>query len=648
MKKALSSFVIISNSLNNGQDSITAFIPFMVRLFDLKNYASVDVETICKDFIEEYGIQIPRHPTETILNRMKPKYLLKEHGKIFIKKDEIQKSTQKIDLEKETRKYNSLLEDFIKFCQDFQKPIVVSRDEADILFTSFLKDHDLDIIFAAYLEENISIIPDGDEVKDPDKIYLLNKYVNSLLQKGGEYAEYLVDSAIGHKYASLILYREFSNIRGKGACANYYLDVGILFDLTGINRVFRKRAAEDFLSMLRAKGSSLWIFAHSYEEFLRIIEGCLKWIENDYYDPAKASRALQHFKDEGYGIAEIQLFISQISDVLEKNQIKTQPRLNPNIDEEYQIGREELQNIILGIYNSNGRTFEVDDKDDTLEMDLKSIENIYKLRRGRIPINLNETTHVLITSNPGLAYASTKFEQIEKKRDYFSIPTVLTDTFVGTAIWVQEPTMLAKEFNRSKLISYTNAVLQPRAMVMNRFAQEVERAKNNELNPISEESANLLLTAGLARTLLADKILGDSNRITAQTPYEIMTDLKKALVADAQEKANAAIRDSETDRMGRKVAEEELDVQTQHITRIVNTTALWGKRGVIFSLTILTIIFYSISELQEPKTLLVKWGGIALAVIFALSGISILIAGEKTENWIRHNLRKVLLPSEKK
>jgi hypothetical protein len=646
MNNALTSFVIISNSLNKGVDSIEALVPFVLRLIDVKNYSSVSVETVCKDFADEYGLQIPRHPMETIINRMRPRYIKKEARKIVINKEEIRKRIETIDFEQAHKRYNWLLENFIDFCRNYSTPIEVSREEADNLFISLLKGHDADIIFAAYVseDETESLIPDTVEIDDSDKIYLLNKYVNGLLQKGGEYAEYLIDSAVGHKFASVLLYREFSNVRGTGACANYYLDVGILFDLTGINQAFRKKAAEDLLSVLREKGSSLWIFRHNYEEFRRIVEGTLNWIENHSYDAAKASRTLQHFKDEGYGIAEVRLFISQIDSVLERNHIKKGLLLDPNKSQIYQIERSDLQKTILEVYNSNGKLFDFEDREDTLELDELSIENIYKLRKGSAPTILNDAGHVFLTTNTGLAFASNKFEQVTLERGYFTIPAVLTDTFVGTFVWIQEPTKLAKEFNRSKMISFTNAALQPRASLMNKFALEVNRAKKNELNPISSESAYLLLTSNLPRRLLADKTLGDPNRITAQTPYEVLAELEAELVAQEKRKTDAALKEAESERREKASAQKELRYQVENTKHVIDLLAQWGKWIFLALSIVLALIFYGIAEFGEQKSLLVKIMSYSLSVIILFSGITIAALGKQVENWIRTKLTKLLLP----
>lgn len=643
MKKALSSFAIIKNSFDEGEDYIGAFIPLVVMLFEVKNYRMVEIETVCKDFETEYGLRVPRHPMETILNRMKPRFVTKTDGKVKVNQGEIRKRAQTIDFRQERQKYEWLLENFINFCKDFQTPVEISHEEADQLFLAFLKEHDLDVVFAIYGDEHTSILPSETKFAEPDKRYLINRYVNLIMQEGGEYAKYLIDSAVGHNYASTILYREFSNVRGKGTCKNYYFDVGILFDIAGINKEFRKKAAEDFLAMLKKKGSSLFVFRHNYDEFLQIAESCINWIESKLYNPNKASRTLQFFKDEGYSAADLQLFISKIPGTLKKNHIEIVNTPDPNLAQEHQIGREDLKRTILEIYNSYGYFFDLEEKEDTLERDITSIESIYKLRKGMASTSLNNTSHVFVTTNAGLAYASTKFEQAEMKRGYFTIPAVLTDTFVGTVVWVQEPTGIVEEYNRSKLIAYTAAAIHPKANMMVKFAQVVERAKSDTVNPISEESALMLLESNLSRRLLADKTLGDSDRIAASTPYEVLEELKNYLVRQERLLTNQARQSLEIEKTEKERVASELNTQTTNIKNLIEVLSVRGRKIAVGALIIAAVIFYAFAEFYEPKPMLVKIIGYAISVASIISSIGIFALGEKAENYIRTRLTGLLL-----
>ncbi|NCS31873.1 hypothetical protein GW793_00060 [bacterium] len=643
MKKALSSFAIIKNSFDEGEDYIGAFVPLVVMLFDTKNYQVVEIETICKDFEIEYGLRVPRHPMETILNRMKPQFVTKTDGKVKVNQGEIRKRAQTIDFRQERKKYDWLLENFINFCKDFQTPVEISHDEADHLFLAFLKEHDIDVVFAIYEDEHTSILPADAEFSEPDKKYLINRYVNLIMQEGGEYAKYLIDSAVGHNYASTILYREFSNVRGKGTCKNYYFDTGIFFDIAGINKEFRKKAAEDFLAMLKNKGSSLFVFRHNYDEFLQIAENCLNWIESNYYDPNKASRTLQFFKDEGYSAADLQFFISKIPDILKKNHIEIATTLDPNLAQEYQIGREDLKRIILETYNSYGYFFDLEEKEDTLERDITSIERIYKLRKGMASTGLNNTSYVFVTTNAGLAYASAKFEKAEMKHGYFTIPPALTDTFVGTVIWVQEPTSVVEEYNKSKLIAYTAAAIHPKANMMVKFAQAVERAKSDTVNPISEESAMMLLESNLSRRLLSDKTLGDSNRITASTPYEVLEEMKNFLVRQEKVLTSQAKQSLEIEKTEKERIASELNTQTTNIKNLIEVLSVRGRKIFVGMLIAAAIIFYAFAEFYEPKPVLVKIISYVISVASIISSIGILAFGEKVETYIRTRLTGMLL-----
>jgi hypothetical protein len=77
VNRAFSSFALIKNSFDDGEDYIGAYVPLLLNLFMKKGYTRVVIETICEDFGIEYGFGIPRHPMETILNRMKSKYIKK-------------------------------------------------------------------------------------------------------------------------------------------------------------------------------------------------------------------------------------------------------------------------------------------------------------------------------------------------------------------------------------------------------------------------------------------------------------------------------------------------------------------------------------------------------------------------------------------
>jgi hypothetical protein len=643
MKRALSSFAIIKTNFDKGDGYIGAFVPLVLLLFHKKEYQIVSIETICQDFKDEYGIQIPRHPMITIVNKLKKGYFEKRGGEFKINQEKVEKRTKQINYQEEIMKYNWLLNHFISFTKKFTPEINITIDEADSLFTNFFKEHDLDIIFAVGGDETVSLLPDSNNFKDRER-YLVNRYVNVLMNEGGEHAKYLINCAVGHNYASTILYREFANIRGKGAAKKYYFDSNILFDLVGVNGEFRRKSIVDFLSILASKKSELFVFRHNYEEFFQIMESCLDWIDSNYYDPEKASRSLLFFKDAGYTSIEVQAFIAQIPDILNRNQIKIIDTPDPNIDKYYQISVDDLKKTILDIYTSNGGFFNEDERGDTLQRDIVSIASIYKLRRDKVPTNLNDVTHVFVSSNSGLAFAATNFEQQVLKRKFFTIPPVLTDTFVGTMIWASKSANIVENFNKSKLIAYTNAVIQPSPTLIKTFYQEIQKAQKNTTNPISEDSAMILIESGLTRHLLSDVTLGDPNRVTDKTPYEVLKELEKQLSAKEHARAEEAIQEATIEREEKEIAERELFNQQNSVKAWITRTAKIIKRSVVIVSSLVSAVALGLAIFgnQELVGQIINY---VLGLFGLLTGFSVWKFGEDVEDKVKTILAQSLLHS---
>lgn len=646
MNKAISSFAMIRSNSKEGNDYIDAFVPLLVLLFASNDCTSVDVETICTDFSLEYGLKIPRFPMQTILNRMKKKYLSKKEGKYYVDKEQIFKVARDIDYKNEQEKYNSLLRDFISFCGNFETPLTLTMADADELFLAFFKEHDLDMIFAVNEDDDNSLIFQSSIVEEPRKRYLLNRYINSLMVDRGELSDFLIDCAIGHFYASTILYRDFANMKGRGFRANCYLDSGIIFDLLGINGNFRKISAGSFLKDLKNRGSSLFLFKHHYEnEILQIIEDCIRWINNPLYDSTKASRALHYFKDNGKSQDDIALFLVNIPDILSEFTIEIINSPNPNRYTDYQIDEEVLKDIILDTYNKHGILFNEEERENTIQADIKSISNIYKLRKNNAPIRINDVSHVFITSNGGLAYATKRFECEIINRNFFTIPAAITDTFLGTIMWLENPTKSLEEFNRGKLIAYSSAVIQPNRALMQRFIQEVKIAQTNPSNPITDENTTLLLETKLSRDLLSDLTLGDPNAITHQTPYELLKMLQDELVKEEHKKYLEEQRikkqkESENRILRKNFIEtnKTLGQQVDNTNSIINkisSTVKWVVVGVLLIISGVIIYFDIFSYLDKNgwKFLLyvLQYGPI-------ISGFSILGFGKKFEELIRRRL----------
>jgi hypothetical protein len=179
--------------------------------------------------------------------------------------------------------------------------------------------------------------------------------------------------------------------------------------------------------------------------------------------------------------------------------------------------------------------------------------------------------------------------------------------------------------------------------MMIKFAQAVERAKNDTLNPISEESALMLLESNLSPRLLADRTLGDSNRITASTPYEVLEELKNSLVRKEKAQTDEVKQSLEVERTEKEKVADELNNQTTNLTNIIETASVRGRKIAVGVLIVAALVFYAFAEFYEPKPIFIKIISYIISVGSIISSIGIFAFGEKVENYIRVKLARLLL-----
>lgn len=436
MDKTIASLAILKVNWDEcRKDYIEGFIPFIATLIAKKKYSEIEQNTICKDFAEEYGLIIPYHAMITILTRAKKRGLIEKnnHGKNTPIKGEIAKLEFSSESLEQQRKYTNIIKEIIKFSNE-QYGVSLTKEECESAFISFLKDHDLEILFASREEQ--SILPN---IKSSKKHkFLINSFIRWSHNSEPELFKYVVDIATGHILASALLYDKFDKFNAKVRGINYYFDTGFIIRLLGIEGEQRKEACIELLKILSEERAKLFIFRHTREEILNILQRCLRWVGNPQYDPSKASPATSHFVQNDYTESDVEAFIVNLNTRLEENNINIIGIPDPNKDYCYQIDEKKLYEIIVSNYRKRNPYFEEQERGPTLQKDIASISAIYKLRKGRYPQTIKEAEHIFVTTNIGLAFASSRFE-ISENKEQFSIPASMTDVFVGTQVWLQLP-----------------------------------------------------------------------------------------------------------------------------------------------------------------------------------------------------------------
>jgi len=281
-------------------DYIDNFLPFLATLMVRKEYESIEenakqINRLINDFKQEFGLLIPYHPMITILNRAKKRGLIKKQEHKFVPTDKIYKYDFSGKTQAQERKYKELINSFINFCKE-KYDQRLNKEEAEKILIGFLKQHDLEMLFAAY---DKSALPEVKSSKS--NMFLFNKFVESIYKQEQEFFQILLDIVIGHILANIVLYDyEFAKFsKPKLKDLNLYLDTRLILRLLGVEREEIQSAYSKLLAELITQGVNLFVFQQTYKEIMDILQSCLLWIENPDYDSLKASSALRYFKEGG-------------------------------------------------------------------------------------------------------------------------------------------------------------------------------------------------------------------------------------------------------------------------------------------------------------------------------------------------------------
>ena len=378
------------------------------------------------------------------------------------------------------------------------------------------------------------------------------------------------------------------------------------------------------------------------------------WIENKSFDLHKASRTLLYFLEQEKTSSDVELFIAKIDQRLRELKIaivETPSGLTQG--QEFLVNEDGIYGSIVKVYSENNRFFDKDDKDHTIKQDVKSICATYRLRQGRKPRNLKDVECIFITTNPSLARAAKQFEIEENGGGKGFIPTVLTDIFVGTIVWLNTPVAVMK-VNEKRLIANCYAALQPSKDMIRMLVEKAE--KMNDEGEIRDEDVALLKISRVARNILQKNTLGDLERfdnvnisaIVRQTRLDIRNEERESFENDREE-ALHKVRDAEAKvalaEKERKAANSEKIKMTERLDDLSNKITKWIA-GFIYVLALISVAWGTVFTLFPDSflnlSLLLKIVSYAFAIL--LSGASIMTGFNLRDfrNYINEKIKKII------
>ena len=644
MNRTLISLAIIKTHWEkNKTDYIDNFIPLVTSLLSENKYTEIDLTLFQGDFKKRYGLVIPKNALITIFNRAKGKKIVKQdHGKFVFNTDYSGKEIKTIESPEIERKFNKVVDSIIKFSSNEYK-LTVDEEDIEKALLSFLKEHDLDILFAA---KDSSVLP---RVKSSKKLkYLISSFALYAAKQEPDLFQFLSDISVGHALSGAILYSEINHFSGKLKELNIYFDTPLLLSLLGFNGEFKKSSIEELIKILNEEKANLFILETTRGELEKILDDSMSWLEKGVYNLEKATRVSRHCHRAEISASDLEQKILAIDNVLQSFNITSNSVPSHAENAEFQIDETDLKKTIKKIYGSSFKNYDKYDysREGTINRDVKVLSGIYRFRQGYKPKTLKDSKDIFITSNTALAFASRVFETKETSTR-FTIPTCLTDVFLGTVIWMQSP-QKTENLNTKKFIADCYSATQPNPDLIKKYIQEVEKLKREK--KINTGEYYILRANRASLNLLEKKTMGDPKAFDGSSTSEILDSVMLSIKEEEQEKyKNEKEEHSHTkeklnnaNALTKKI-KNNLNRKSENIARVTSQIIFWFLCLLVaffLSVNLFPMYFKPSSNLK-----IIIWTSIGFITLLNMSiGFNILSFQNKVRGKVK---KKVLIWLEK-
>ena len=559
MRRSLVSLCVVTAIWDRRQhDYLDNFVPFIATLLEILRIRRVErdeVSSLCEQFEKEFDLKIPLHPMLAVLNRCVRRHLLRRiQGGYTVNEKVVGDLSLSPNRDYFIRRYRKLIEQFIEYVKEtFQYEI--DGEEAEEALLQYLHRYDMDIFIS---NGDQSAIPKKPKAKHSRKIaYMLSQFAIDAHVSKPDLFDTLSDIALGNMITSAVLLDGYDWPSDTVRKSNIYLDSPIILRMIGTAGESQATAFCDFVSTLIDKGAKLWIFEHSKQEALQILDGARHWVGRSDFNPELASRTALFFRQQGYTDSEIERFILCVDKTLKRYHIGVFSQHPYMENKEHQVNERHIKGVIEECYELSGSDREI--HEDRTRKDVASIAAVYRLRAGRRPTLLREAEHVFVSINSALSFASRKALCDQRVRE---VPVCVTDVFLGTIMWINSPRE-AKRAARSRLIADCYAAVVPDATLEARIIQEAQRLRDQK--KITEDDFLLLTTSFVTKYLLSMKTFNDPELLDSSTSFEILEDIKDRIRKKERSKTIAVELEREREQFARKRAEEERDEERNRL-----------------------------------------------------------------------------------
>ena len=490
-----------------GNNILDTYFSFIANIIINKDLTTIEDTQIADEFKKKYAIDLPLSFVRQVLGvGVRNNCFIEDHGKYSINIDEIKKyEFQENDFNK---LWSLLISEFESYCRK------IDVDIASVNTNDFILD---------ILDDSDEKILSGERVENTSGISPIQFAWYSFVKEQGETKSDLYSFITAISASNItkqaLFYAGETPTDYLGL--NVYLDSPIVFALLGMDEPSRTESYRTLIRDMQDANCNVRILDHNYQEVDSIIASASIWATSTQYDLNKANNAARFFHDSGMSEEEISDFCESIETKINELGITIKETDYDVYQNQFQEDEETLFNMVKERYSDQGYNLAIE-KEDSIRIDVRSIVMVYRERQGQTSTRIQNSKHLMLTSNNAIANVSKKYES-NKSLNSGHIPACVSADLFGAILWLNSPLQML-EYQKEKLLADCYSFLKPDKAMVGKYIQSLEDARNAD--EIDEKKFLFLRTHKVVLDSLMNITKGDYARFDSKTYIEVYDDIQ--------------------------------------------------------------------------------------------------------------------------
>jgi len=510
----------------HGRDYVDNFVPLVAECIRLSGQDVVSVPELTGELEQKFGLRLPRHAVETILDRAKRRGYVRISNHIYTKvPDELAKLSFRSSQQDALASYEKLVETLQDFCnRTFDKGWTFADAETALL--AYLETNQLDLTGTLTRSTPIPHI----NAPATNVRYLVAAFIDELITTQSSALDYLEKVVKGSMLATAVF------LPDPGSSKRKFRDTAVCFDTTfllyalGYAGEPRQAPCLELIKLLYQAGAELRCFRHTFDEMNDALESCAARLRPN--GPKRTFglglETVQYFVTQGFTAADVERFIGRLQDELKTLHIRVVQA--PPYIHEFVIDEAGFTQALKEAFPTL--------RDEAVDRDKNSIAAIVRIRAAHLSTTVEDSRAVFVTTNSRLVAVTRRFLSPSNHHQYV-LPAV-TDNSLTNLLWLKAP-MAAPSLPRKRIIADSYAALQPDSDLWAKFLDEIDRLAT--LGSISPEEVLVLRHSLYVKSALMQMTGGEDEAFTRATVPELLKLAHEHIATEDQKKLEEQMQD---------------------------------------------------------------------------------------------------------